>query len=105
MDMPNKGYGTSSQGVAKIYGDIAMLMGPDEATKNLKALSQFALNLSTIKGETFEEASKSLFSLVRAGDLLGKMVDPKAEHLDPERMKQFLDMSSSRHGNARQGWP
>jgi hypothetical protein len=94
MSMPTQVRGSTSLGAAKIFEDVALLLSPDVATRSLKALTEFTTNLAAIKDVPFEEASKSLFSLVRAGDLLGKMVDPTATKLDPERMTAFLNLAS-----------
>ncbi|GGH14892.1 hypothetical protein GCM10007036_14500 [Alsobacter metallidurans] len=85
--------GTAQDKALGAYGAAYSIFGHDEAIKLMEPLERFAQVLGNTSGN-YEKAHESVYSFVRAGDLMGKFVDETTHKVDPERLRHFMDLGS-----------
>lgn len=85
--------GSTESGNLKLLSEAYSLMGLENAKKALPDLSRAVQVFGAIDGN-YKRASESLYSLLRSGEMLGKLQDEHTGLVDPAKLKGFLDVMS-----------
>lgn len=74
-----------------VYGSAYSIFGHEEALSLMGPMGKF-LEVLGNQNHDYEGAEKSLFSMVRAADLMGQITDSITKKADPAKLQHFLDL-------------
>lgn len=77
----------------KAYGSAYSMFGHQDSLKMIQPMLRFA-QVGGNTGGNYEQASNSLYQMIRSGDLMGKFVDHDTHKVDVERLNHFLELGS-----------
>ncbi|HEY8005700.1 MAG TPA: hypothetical protein VIE66_02585 [Methylocella sp.] len=89
--LPSRVRGTTSVEAFEQFGNLRSMFGTEQALKMGDAIARFGQVLGGQSGN-YEKLSDQIFTMVKAGDLMGKMVDSTTHKVDPEKLQRFLDL-------------
>jgi hypothetical protein len=86
--------GTTELDALKAYGSIHSMVGYEDSLKMMQPLANFAQAMGNTTGNYAQAFDKGAFEMVRAAELLGKLVNNDTHKVDIEKLKGFLDIGA-----------
>jgi D-alanyl-D-alanine carboxypeptidase len=85
--------GVTEQDALKVYGQTYSLVGHEQALGLIKPLTQFAEVSGNTSGN-YKAAYDNMYSMLRAGELMGQFTDAVTHKVDIARLSAFLDLGA-----------
>jgi hypothetical protein len=85
--------GVTETEALEVYGTNRGIFGHKDSLALMKPILEYTQVAGSTTGD-YAGASKKVYEMTRAGDLLGKMVNPKTHEVDTEQFKHFLELGS-----------
>ena len=90
---PGQVPGITSLDALRIYGQTYSPLGHENALKMLVPLATFVQAVGATTGN-YKTAEDKIYSMVRAGDLMGKFMNSMTHQVDIEKLQHFLDLGA-----------
>jgi hypothetical protein len=93
IDVTRNVPGVTEAEAVNLYGSMQGMLRPEEALQVMTPLARLTQSIGASTGD-YEDANKSVYSMVRSADLMGQLSDPNTKMLDVDRMERFLDIAN-----------